>query len=826
MNPKISFIIPVYNDGEYLEQCLDSVINQTLKDIEVICVDGGSTDNSLNILNKYQKKDSRIIIYSQENSGQENARNAALGIARGEYIFFVDSYDWIDLDASKELYELSKKDDLDVLLSQVINYDDGTNQFFETKYYNNAGFPKDFDEKIFSFDEIKEYIFFILCTPYSKLYKRSFLEKNHIIFPVGAFFEDNSFNCEVLLTSNRIKIFRKQYYFRRRRKDLVTAEADDTYWGAVEISNVVTDFFKKHDQYKRYIKLILNGKIEYLMYCLDVIEDKFKNDYIDLIFKDLSKIKANTTENNEFLNNLEGINKYFYCILDEKKDYHELYFLLSKYKFGDEVVKFPHISDINVAVIMDPLSYNCYSPEFNAFPLEPDNWLEIFENNKIDLLFCETTWDGVCEKSIENGISIENICSPWRGDKIIYCNRDKDHTISNIVNYCKKNNIPTIFWNRENPHAFDEFIDVALKFDYIFTTDVDSIIKYQVRGHNNVYQLLFASQLKLYNPIERRNRSNDIVFSGSWYPWFTQRCNTMHDLFGKIIDSNHGLKIYNRHSARVEKVPEWQFPEEYMQYVNPGVPSDKMAEVYKESKFALNINSITNSPTMFAMRVFELMSSNTFIFSNYSKGVYNLFGDNVIYLDKLNSLSLNYEDVDKICEENLYNVLENHTYYDRFKFILNTIKFPFSEKKKYLSVIYLINKNSNIEDMLLDFSSINYFYKKGFIVTDNLELNNNDFDNLKIISFDELVNLNDNWDDGDFFMFREMHADIKPDFVKKAFLHYRYLKLNYGILQHQEKYMLSTTREYKNIIFNSINFEKILNNILNIAPEELTVYSI
>ena len=826
MNPKISFIIPVYNVEKYLEQCLDSVINQTLKDIEVICIDDGSTDNSLNILKKYQKKDSRIIVYSQENSGQGKARNVALDAARGEYVLFVDSDDWIDLDASKELYEFSKKDNLDMLMFNVINYDDETNQFFETKYYNNAWFPKDFDRKIFSYDEIKDYAFAMSCTPYSKVYKRSFLEENHIRFPLGAFFEDYPFHCEVLLTSKRTRIFRKHYYFRRRRKDSVTAEADDTYFDTVKISNVVTDVFKKHGQYKKYIKLVLNRKIEYLMYCLDVIEDKFKNDYINLIFKDLNKIKANPAENNEFLNNLEGIYKYFYCILDEKRDYHELYFLLSKYKFGDKLVQFPYINDINVAVILDPLSYNSYSSEFNAFPLEPDNWLEVFENNDIDLFFCESAWDGVCEKNIENGIAIENIYSPWRGDKIIYCNRDKDHTISNIINYCKKNNIPTIFWNKENPHAFDEFIDVALKFDYIFTTDEDSIIKYKVKGHNNVYQLLFASQIKLYNPIERANRSNDVIFAGSWYSWFTERCNIMHDLFGKIIASNHGLKIYDRHSTRAEKISGWQFPEEYMQYVNPGVPSDKMADVYKESKFALNINSITNSPTMFARRVFELMSSNTFILSNYSKGVYNLFGDNVIYLDKLNSFSLNYGDVNKICEENLYNVLENHTYYNRFKYILNTIKFPFSEKKKYLSVIYLISKNSNITDIFIDFSSINYYYKNGFIVTDNLELNNNDFDNLKIISFDELVHLNDNWDDTNFFMFREISVDIKPDFVKKAFLHYKYLNLNYGILQHREKYVLSTTMKYKNIIFNSINFEKILNNISKITHEELTVYSI
>ena len=101
MQPKVSVIIPVYNVEKYLRQCLDSVVNQTLKDIEIICIDDGSTDNSLNILKEYAQKDNRIKIISKKNGGLSSARNAGLKFATGEFVGFVDSDDYIE----RETYE-------------------------------------------------------------------------------------------------------------------------------------------------------------------------------------------------------------------------------------------------------------------------------------------------------------------------------------------------------------------------------------------------------------------------------------------------------------------------------------------------------------------------------------------------------------------------------------------------------------------------------------------------------------------------------------------------------------------------------------------------
>ena len=109
--PKISVIIPVYNTAEYLEKCINCIILQTLSDIEVICINDGSTDNSLDILNTYAEKDKRIIIINQENAGQSVARNIGLDIAQGQYVYFVDSDDTIHEQTLEIMYRVADRND-------------------------------------------------------------------------------------------------------------------------------------------------------------------------------------------------------------------------------------------------------------------------------------------------------------------------------------------------------------------------------------------------------------------------------------------------------------------------------------------------------------------------------------------------------------------------------------------------------------------------------------------------------------------------------------------------------------------------------------------
>ena len=113
---KVSVIIPVYNTENYLRACLDSVVNQTLRDIEIICVNDGSTDNSLSILKEYAQKDSRIVLINQKNAGVSVARNNAIAVAKGEYLAFLDSDDWFEPDAVETAYFKISQDKTDVVI--------------------------------------------------------------------------------------------------------------------------------------------------------------------------------------------------------------------------------------------------------------------------------------------------------------------------------------------------------------------------------------------------------------------------------------------------------------------------------------------------------------------------------------------------------------------------------------------------------------------------------------------------------------------------------------------------------------------------------------
>ena len=138
--PKLSLIIPVYNVEKYLRECLDSCINQTLKDIEIICINDCSPDDSYKILEEYSKKDNRVkIINHEENKGLGAARNTGIANATGEYIWFIDSDDFIDSISCQVLYDCAKEHDVDVLLFQGKTFieENGIRKYIENEYYND-----------------------------------------------------------------------------------------------------------------------------------------------------------------------------------------------------------------------------------------------------------------------------------------------------------------------------------------------------------------------------------------------------------------------------------------------------------------------------------------------------------------------------------------------------------------------------------------------------------------------------------------------------------------------------------------------------------------
>ena len=211
---KISVIIPVFNVENYLSRCLDSVINQTLKDIEIICVDDGSTDNSFNILNDYKNADDRIQVYQQENGGHSAATNSGLKHVNGDYIFFVDSDDWIELDALEKLYNNAIENDSDLVLYDSIEHLP-ENQFRERRY----GILNELKNDVFDYKSEKRLILNSFYVQWSKLYKTSFFRQHNLKLPDFRLYEDIGLNVAAITFAKRITYLPEILYHYNRLND-------------------------------------------------------------------------------------------------------------------------------------------------------------------------------------------------------------------------------------------------------------------------------------------------------------------------------------------------------------------------------------------------------------------------------------------------------------------------------------------------------------------------------------------------------------------------------------------------------------------------------
>jgi len=212
ISPKVSVIVPVYNVEKYLEKCLESLINQTLNEIEIIVVNDGSTDNSLNIIEKYAQKDYRIKIINQKNQGLSGARNSGFKLARGEYISFIDSDDWVDNDFLEKLYNSAISNNVSIAISTIIRKREKTQKY--RVHYT--------EEKIYETLEDKINICNIptCCYVWNKLYKKSLLENSE--FTVGRFYEDVLWTPEIIKKADKIiTVPNTNYYYRVNNSSIV-----------------------------------------------------------------------------------------------------------------------------------------------------------------------------------------------------------------------------------------------------------------------------------------------------------------------------------------------------------------------------------------------------------------------------------------------------------------------------------------------------------------------------------------------------------------------------------------------------------------------------
>lgn len=322
---EISVIMPVYNTEKYLKESINCILNQTFKDIELICVDDGSTDNSLSILEEIAKKDERISVFHQENKGGGAARNYALTKATGKYLYFMDSDDILKENALQEFYNIAEEKDIDFLIFQAINYDDEKDEYYTSKDYCMDEVADLVRDKIFNYKDLNDKIFNITVTPWSKFYNRKFVNKTGAQFAEGLIFHDNIFFWTVLFSAKRIYFYRKCLYIRRRHKTSSTGSCDKRYVSTIKINNLITEKFIEFGEFEKFRKILYNSKIKSTYYRFHDIQEDYKEFFFKELKKDYMKI-INHEQYEDVLNNLNQHNKNIlnYVLISESAKEFEL----------------------------------------------------------------------------------------------------------------------------------------------------------------------------------------------------------------------------------------------------------------------------------------------------------------------------------------------------------------------------------------------------------------------------------------------------------------------------------------------------------------------
>ena len=319
----ISVLIPTYNVEEYIDDCLTSLIKQNLKDIEIICVDDISTDTTPDIIKYYQQKDNRIKYYQlKEKQGSGGCRNYALTKARGKYIQYVDSDDFLDLNALKELYEIAEREKIQILMYKATSYNHNENKFFIENYYD----MKELSHHLNKLMGIKEYdsdIFRTAVVPWNKLYLKSFLTSLNVKFPEHLIHQDSPFFFETMINADRIYFIEKYYYNHRHREKSITTLKNRIELGTIEIIEIKLKVFLKYGLYDKYKEPLLNINFLTFGYRYSFINKEYRKEFYE---KSRIKLEKFTNEY-DLKNDLKTLpnpkNKKLYEIFMTCKNYRE-----------------------------------------------------------------------------------------------------------------------------------------------------------------------------------------------------------------------------------------------------------------------------------------------------------------------------------------------------------------------------------------------------------------------------------------------------------------------------------------------------------------------
>lgn len=276
MNIKVSVILPVYNEELYLHQCLDSICGQTLKEIEIICVDDGSTDSSLDILYDYAERDARIKVLMQENRYAGAARNFGMQSAEGEYVLFLDSDDYFELDMLEKLYEKAEDDQLDIVMCCYDSYDDSTDQTVLWDFSGRDVFLPE-GQDVFSGKELKDSGIFQVTVGWAwdKLLRREFIQKCGYFFSEFRSSEDGFFVYMLMARAERIGMIAERMVHHRVNNFNSLSNTKESDWeNGFKMLRLIAEELTVQNLYHIFQKSFVSYAIEFQVWYLRSMHEK------------------------------------------------------------------------------------------------------------------------------------------------------------------------------------------------------------------------------------------------------------------------------------------------------------------------------------------------------------------------------------------------------------------------------------------------------------------------------------------------------------------------------------------------------------------------
>ena len=348
---EVSVIIPAYNVEEYIGDCLDSIINQTFEDFEIICVNDGSQDNTLKVLREYENKEPRIKVFDQENKGVGSARNVGMDASKGQYLFFVDADDLIDKNALTELYNIAKQNDADLIISKRQDFNNDSNIEFEEKYNEMEQIPSSFKNKLFSFKDLLEYFTNLDVTVTNKFFKQEFI--GNVRFDEDVIFEDNLFTIDYFFRANKIFFYDKVLYYRRLRSNSIITSSSQRHVDSLEVNNRMVQKIKNAGYYDDIKEKLFVKNLTKISYRFIDIDDEYK----EYFFKCLKE---------DFTNNWDRIESELdFSLIDDRIEY-----------IFRNLVNCSHFWELELRI-------RCYDYELEIAELKSNNEKLLAENEKL-----------------------------------------------------------------------------------------------------------------------------------------------------------------------------------------------------------------------------------------------------------------------------------------------------------------------------------------------------------------------------------------------------------------------------------------------------------